>query len=135
MGITRIEGTVTGPSGASRAVEFLVDSGASYTVLPDDVWRDLGLIARKEVALALADGTIVRRKLSECHIAIAREDAPTPVLLGEPGDEALLGVVTLEVLGLVFHPLKRELQPMRLLMACLGPLRASSSPRRRAPPA
>ena len=43
--------------------------------------------------------------------------AHTPVVLGEPGDEALLGVVTLEILGLVLNPFSRTLQPMRMLLA------------------
>jgi hypothetical protein len=34
MGLTFIEGTVTGPSGKRRRVRFLVDSGASYSLLP-----------------------------------------------------------------------------------------------------
>ncbi len=36
---------------------------------------------------------------------------------GEPGDEALWGVVTLEELGLVLNPFNRTLQPMRLMLA------------------
>ncbi len=40
----------------------------------------------------------------------------SPVILGEPSDEALLGVVTLEILGLVFNPFNRTLQPMRMLL-------------------
>jgi len=36
--------------------------------------------------------------------------------LGEEGDEALLGVVTLEILGLIFDPFKRELRPIRMLL-------------------
>jgi len=31
-------------------------------------------------------------------------------------NQALLGVVTLEILGLVFNPFDRTLQPMRMLM-------------------
>jgi clan AA aspartic protease len=116
MGITRIEGIVSGPSGKERSVEFLIDSGATYSVLPDDVWRELGLKSKREIRLSLADGTPIQRPVSECHIAIAGEEGHSPVILGEPGDAALLGVVTLENLGLVFHPLKRELQPMRMLL-------------------
>ncbi len=41
----------------------------------------------------------------------------TPVILGEPGDEALLGMVTLEILGLVFNPFSRTLHPMRMMLA------------------
>ena len=37
--------------------------------------------------------------------------------LGLAGDEALLGVVTLEVLGLVLDPFNRTLQPMRMSLA------------------
>jgi hypothetical protein len=43
--------------------------------------------------------------------------AHTPVILGEENDQALLGVVTLEILGLVFNPFDRTLQPMRTLLA------------------
>jgi len=53
---------------------------------------------------------------SECHIALDVGEGHSPVILGEPGDEALLGVVTLEMLGLVFNPFTRTLQPMRLLL-------------------
>jgi hypothetical protein len=38
------------------------------------------------------------------------------VILGEDSDEALLGVVTLEILGLVFDPFKRTLHPMKMLL-------------------
>jgi hypothetical protein len=38
------------------------------------------------------------------------------VVLGHPGDEPLLGVVTLEELGLVLNPFNRRLQPMRLML-------------------
>ena len=34
-----------------------------------------------------------------------------------PLGEALLGVVTLEILGLVLNPFTRTLQPMRMLLA------------------
>ena len=40
-----------------------------------------------------------------------------PVVLGGPGDEALLGVVTLEILGLMFHPFSRTLHPIRAMLA------------------
>jgi hypothetical protein len=39
------------------------------------------------------------------------------VVLGEPGDDALLGTVTLESLGLVLNPFDRTLLPMRARLA------------------
>lgn len=34
MEITHVEGVVRGPGGEERLVRFLVDSGASYSLLP-----------------------------------------------------------------------------------------------------
>lgn len=117
MGVTSVEGTVRGPREPRVVVRFLVDSGATYTLLPNDVWQRIGLTPKRTVGFTLADGSVVERAVSECHITLPQGEAHTPVILGSPGDEALLGVVTLEILGLVLNPFTRELQPMRLLLA------------------
>ena len=115
LGITYIEGRVRGPLG-EEVVRFLIDSGATYTVLPEGVWRKIGLKPIREHEFILADGTTVKRKVSECYISIPQGEAHTPVVLGESDDHAILGVVTLEILGLVFNPFKRTLQPMRMML-------------------
>jgi clan AA aspartic protease len=117
MGVTYIQGNVTGQKGKHATVEFLVDSGASYTLLPEKIWRRIGLRAKRSMSFSLADGTQIERSLSECHIALPQGEGHTPVILGEPGDEALLGVITLEELGLVLNPFNRTLQPMKALLA------------------
>jgi len=118
MGLTFIEGTVTGPTGEQRGVSFLVDSGASYSLLPQEIWQALQLKPKRIVAFTLADGARVERAASECHIALAGQEGHTPVILGEPGDEhALLGAVTLEILGLVLDPFKRTLRAMQFHLA------------------
>ena len=117
MGIVFVEGTVTGPAGQQASLRFLVDSGATYTLLPHDVWPPLGLKPKRSARFTLADGTIIERQISECHIALPEGDGHTPVILGEPGDDALLGMITLENLGLVLNPFTRTLQPMRMMLA------------------
>jgi clan AA aspartic protease len=114
MGLTFIEGTVTGAAKKQRQLNFLVDSGASYTLLPYDVWNDIGLTPKRKADFILADGTKMERMISECHISIEGADGHTPVILGEKGDDALIGVVTLENLGLVLDPFKRTLHAMHL---------------------
>ena len=116
MGVTYIEGVVTGPTQKQKTVRFLVDSGATYSLLPYDDWREIGLTPKRPATFTLADGTTVERQVSECHIALPQGEGHTPVILGERGDEALLGVVTLEILGLVLNPFNRRLQPMRMLL-------------------
>jgi len=116
MGITYVVGKVRGATGKEREVKFLIDSGAIYTLLPKEVWQAIELKPKREYTFILADGSEIKRKVSECYIILPQGEAHTPVILGEEGDEALLGVVTLEILGLVFDPFKRELRPMRMLL-------------------
>jgi len=117
VGLTYVEGLVAGPTGLSRAVRFMVDSGAKYSLLPPADWRAIELTPKRRMTFALADGTLIDRDVSECHITLPQGEGHTPVILGEPGDEALLGVVTLEILGFVLNPFNRTLQPARLLLA------------------
>ncbi len=42
------------------------------------------------------------------------DERHSPVVLGIPGDEPLLGVIALEILGLVLDPLQRTFRPMKL---------------------
>src|SRR5437762_418199 len=108
MGVTFVDGVVRGPRDGERAsVRFLVDSGATYTLLPNEVWRQIGLTAKRTVSFTLTDGSRVDRDVSECHITLPQGEAHAPVILGAPGDEPLLGVVTLEILGLVLNPFNR----------------------------
>ena len=116
MGISYVEGTVRGPAGDER-VRFLIDSGATYSLLPESVWKAIALTPKREMHFVLADGSSVARAVAECHVTLPHGEGHTPVVLGAPGDaEALLGVVTLEILGLVFDPFRRTLQPMRALL-------------------
>lgn len=116
MGITHIEAEVKGPLGEKR-VRFLVDSGATYSLLPLKVWQEIGLKPKRELEFTLADGTLVRRHVSECYFELTEGEGHSPVILGEANDEALLGVITLENLGFVLNPFNRTLQPMRMMLA------------------
>ena len=75
----------------------------------------------KIAQVLVKDGTEVKRDVSECHIALPQGDGHTPVILGEPGDEPLLGAVTLEILGLILDPFKRTLRQMRGMLASICP--------------
>jgi predicted aspartyl protease len=117
VGIGFVEVKVTGPTGRSRRVEWLIDSGATGSVLPEEVWRNLGLVPKRTVRFRLADGTPIERSVGECHFALPGADGTSPVVLAEPGDQGLPGAVTLETLGLVFSPFTRTLHPMNLPLA------------------
>jgi len=119
MGLTYIDGVVRVPGRKQRGrkIRFLVDSGAVYSVLRKGDWRALGLKPERELEFVLADGSAMTRGVSECTFELAGSRATSPVVLGETEDEALLGAVTLETLGLMLNPLSRTLQPMRMVLA------------------
>jgi len=116
VGLVYVKGIVSnGPR--EREENFLVDSGATYSLLRREVWEELGLKPLREAEFVLADGTTVKRKISECYFRFPFGEGHSPVILGEEGeDENLLGVVTLEILGVILDPFRRELRPARLLL-------------------
>ncbi len=121
MGVTYVHAQLRRPAGrgASRNVRFLVDSGAIYSVLPEETWRALRLRPERQVEFTLADGTPIQRGVSECRFKIRGEAATSPVVLGEEHDGALLGAVTLKTLGFMLNPLTREILPMRMALSHL----------------
>jgi len=116
LGATYVDGKLTGPAGTTASVRFLVDSGARYSLVPDGVWQELGIAPTRTVDVVLADGTVVSREVGECVMEFKEGRGTSPVFLGQPGDEPLLGAVTLEILGLVLNPFTRTLHPMRMLL-------------------
>lgn len=89
--------------------EFLVDSGATYTVVPEDVLKKLGIKPSGEERFSLADGRIVSRKVGSALYEFEGIERAAPVLFGEKGDSLLLGAFTLEALGLTLDPFQRKL--------------------------
>ena len=122
VGMTYVDAKVLRPERRGRGVRvrFIVDSGAVYSVLPEAVWKRLGLERTRGAQFSLADGTVIERGVSRCTFEIAGVVETSPVVLGGPRDAPLLGMVTLETLGLMLNPLTRELLPMKLVLAALG---------------
>ena len=98
-------------------VNFLVDSGAIYSLVPGKILDLLDIEPYKEMSFSLADGTVLKRKVCSAYFVFEGEGAPAPIVYGEEGDEPLLGATTLKSLGLVLNPFTRTLHPMRMLMA------------------
>ena len=98
-------------------VNFLVDSGAIYSLVPGKILDLLDIEPYKEMSFSLADGTVLKRKVCSAYFEFEGEEGAAPVVYGEEGDEPLLGATTLKSLGLVLNPFTRTLHPMRMLMA------------------
>ena len=119
MGITYIRGMVQNPADRARSteVEFLVDSGAIYSVVPATTLAQLGLEPDREEEFTLADGSHARRLMADAFFTVGSKRAASPVIFGESDDATLLGALTLESLGVMIDPFKRELRPLPMLLA------------------
>ena len=118
MGLTHITASIINPVKPKRRtrLKFLVDSGAIYSVAPGAVLRRLGIRPRGSRVFTLADGTQITRKIGDAIFAIDGEEGASPVIFGEKGDAALFGTVSLEALGFILDPLKRELRPLPMVL-------------------
>lgn len=98
----------------SKIVEFLVDSGAVYTVVSESVLSSLGCKPYRSRDSFLADGSKISRRIGDAYFEYKGVGGPAPVFFGEPGDRNLLGVTTLEALELVLDPFRQDLRPMTM---------------------
>lgn len=96
--------------------EFLVDTGAQYTVVPLSVWKKIGLKPQRKQKFILADGKIVERQIGGAYVEFEGVQATTPIVLGEKNDSFIMGVVTLESLGLSINPFTRKLYSAKLML-------------------
>lgn len=99
-----------------QKVDFIIDSGVMYSLVSGKILDELGIIPYKIVEFPLADGTKISRKVSDAYFEYNNEEGVAPVIYGEPEDVPLLGMTTLEALGLVLNPFTRTLHRMRMLL-------------------
>ena len=116
MGLTHVTVKVGNPANGRQAEEVrcLVDSGAVYSLIPESVLLRLGIEPHSTREFVLADGDVIRRRLATATFEYEGRRGDSMVIVGEPGDDPLLGATTLEGFGLVLDPFRRELRPMPL---------------------
>jgi clan AA aspartic protease len=104
----------------SATVLMLVDTGATFSVIPKALARAVGIRPlRRRVTITLADGRRVKVEAGTAVFGIAGREAPATILVGDV-IEPLLGVETLEALGLTVDPRRRKLTPSRQYAVRLG---------------
>ncbi len=119
MGLIVLQIEVGNPANpqVTESVEFLIDSGAVYSVVPTPILERLGIKPIAEQEFRLADGTKIVRKKGVAVFKYGERIGGADVIFGEEGDYKLLGAFTLEALGLSLDPLKRELRPLPMILA------------------
>lgn len=118
MGMTQVTIKIKNPQNPKVQVkeQFLVDSGAAFTVIPADLVKKLKLEPIYEKEFSLADGKIVKRKIGSALIEFEGQELPSAVVLGKKDDVRLLGALTLESFGLALDPFERKIYKAKLML-------------------
>ncbi|MEM3090490.1 MAG: aspartyl protease family protein [Candidatus Bathyarchaeia archaeon] len=96
--------------------ELLADTGSIYTMIRRKFLEDLHIKPRGSRKFKTADGRLVEREVGAAEIEINGQGTYSIIIFGEESDKEVLGVTTLEELGLQVDPVTGELKPLELLL-------------------
>lgn len=100
MGIFHVDciiENVRKPRNITGVKRLLVDSGAEYTWLPEDILETIGVqVAKKDIQFLMANGQTITRDIGYAIIRVNEFETVDEVVFGKKGDLKLLGARTLE---------------------------------------
>jgi clan AA aspartic protease len=112
MGLVKVTARIGASSDNLQPVEFMVDTGSLYTILPPKTFTELGIEPRHRVSVVTADNRTRIIELGSAEIDL--EDRRAAILVGSmPVPVPLLGAEALEALGFKVNPVDKTLEPTR----------------------
>jgi len=97
------------PSGASEALEAVVDTGSTFTTVPRPILERLGVAPHRTVRLRLADGRVDERRLGRVLAELDGMQEEILCVFGGPDDLPTIGAHTLEAFLLGADPVEKRL--------------------------
>jgi len=112
MGLTKVTTKISafGDSRKSYEAVFLVDTGATDSMVPCDELDKIGVKKEGRMSYELADGTVKGYPFGLVRIEFMGETTAGRVIFGNPGSEPILGVTALESVGIVVDPTTKTLK-------------------------
>ena len=112
MGATHVTVTIRNPASQERSWEalFLVDTGATDSLVPRDQLEAIGLQALGQRRYELANGSELNMDITIGRIEFMGEFVGGTIIMGEPGTEPILGVTALESVGIDVDPRNQTLK-------------------------
>ena len=116
MGVFQVGIEVGDPRGERfEKVEALVDSGATYTMLPASLLQRPGVVSIENRTFELADGSDLEMGFGIASVKIEDRIITSPVIFSDNDATALLGAVTPEIFALGIDPVNSRLVPVKSL--------------------
>lgn len=98
------------PRNITGVKRLMVDSGAEYTWIPEDVLETIGVqVAKKDVPFVMANGQTITRDVGYAIIRVDGFETVDEVVFAKTGDLKLLGARTLEGFAARVDPRAKKL--------------------------
>lgn len=112
MGLIHVTVSIRVPGTRDGAYEalFLVDTGATDSMVPAPALARAGIQPVGKTAYELANGTVQEYSFGLAQIEFMGEITAGRVIFGPEGAEPLLGVTALESVGITVDPANRTLK-------------------------
>ncbi len=112
MGATHVTVAIRNPAEPDRVWEglFLVDTGATDTLVPRPYLESIGLAPKGQRVYSLADGSEIRMSATTAEIEFMGEIVGGTIVMGETRSKPLLGSIALESAGIEVDPLNQTLK-------------------------
>ena len=122
MGATYVTAVVRNPAEPNRSWQglFLVDTGATDSLIPRTCLEATGLKPKGQRVYGLADGSEIKMDITIGQIEFMGEVVGATVVIGDDHAEPLLGLTALESVGIEVDPSTQQLK--RLPSVRLKPL-------------
>jgi len=93
--------------------DFLVDTGATDTMVPASDLKKIGIQPLGKDLYELANGELVEYEYGNAELSFMNEIVPIRVVFGPDGSTPILGVIALEAAGFIVDPKNRMLRKLR----------------------
>ena len=112
MGLTHVTVAIKPVGSKNGAYEslFLVDTGATDTMVSSSELRKIGIHPTGKMSYELADGSVKEYEFGPAQIEFMGEVTYGRIIFGPDSVEPLLGVTALESVGIVVDPTTRTLK-------------------------
>jgi clan AA aspartic protease len=99
----------------TTTVNFLIDTGATNVFITEAAQEKLGLNEVRGKLVTIAGGRkVLCRTLGPVRVTLGKRDYMTQAYLMSGQNEAIMGVIGLESLGLVVDPVSKTLLKLRI---------------------
>ena len=123
MGMTHVTVTIRNPADPDRHWEglFLVDTGATDSVVPRKHLESIGLKRKGSRTYELADGSELKLDVTAAEIEFMGDWTAGTVIFGADDAEPILGVTALESVGIEVDPKNQRLKRLPAVRRWGGP--------------